>query len=80
MCVDLQLDLPDLAQIPDIKENCIFVIVGIVERADIGCDDGGIEIVGEDGGDEEAKREEGGDNLESTHEKKEHFVPLLCFL
>jgi hypothetical protein len=80
MRLDLQRDLPDFAQTPDVDENGVLDRLGMAEGATVGCTDGGMERAGEDGGDEEAKREEGGDNLASTHAKKEQLVPLLCLL
>jgi hypothetical protein len=72
MRIDLQRNLPRFAHKPDVEtveENGVF--------ADSGMEGLG---VGEDGGDEEANREVGGDNLESTHAKKEQWVPLSCLL
>lgn len=80
MRVDLQRDLPCFAQKPDVEENGGLDKLDVAVGAMVGCADGGMERMGEDGGDDEANREVGGDNLASTHAKKEQWVPLSCFL
>jgi hypothetical protein len=80
MRVDLQRDLPSFAQSPDVEGNGGLDRLDVAEGAMVGCAVGGTERVGEDGGNDEANREVGGDNLESTHAKKEQWVPLSCFL
>jgi hypothetical protein len=65
--------LPGLAQDLSVKftsgmgDFCVLV----------GCAEGG--VVGDDGGDDEAKQDDGGDNVGSTHAKKLQDVPSVCF-
>jgi hypothetical protein len=47
----------------------------VVISAAVGCAEGG---VGEDGGDDKAKRKDRGDNVGSTHAKKSQDDPLVC--
>ena len=53
-----------------------FVELCVVVRVVVGSAEG----VGEDGGDDEAKRDDGEDNVGSTHAKKLQDDPLTRFL
>lgn len=64
MHIDLQQDLPDFVQTPEVDKN---IRLGVAEGATVGCVGRGAERVG--GGDE--ANHEGRDNLRSAHAKKE---------
>lgn len=52
----------------------------VAEGAAFGYTEGTTGGVGEDAGEDEAKREEGGESVESTHVKKSQWALLACFL